>query len=132
MNKKNLEELKKLNLPVGKYAIFGSGPVAIRNIRESNDLDIIVKKDLWTKLLNRYKKYYNPARKRIELNNIEIYLDWLNITTDLNEIIDSAYIIDGFPYAQLKYVIEWKKSSQREKDIEDLKLIDKYLKYQPS
>jgi hypothetical protein len=132
MNKKNLEELKKLNLPVGKYAIFGSGPVAIRNIRESNDLDIIVKKDLWTKLLNRYKKYYNPARKRIELNNIEIYLDWLNITTDLNEIIDSADIIDGFPYAQLKYVIEWKKSSQREKDIEDLKLIDKYLKSQPS
>jgi len=34
--------IKGLNLPVGDYAIFGSGPLIVRGIiRGSNDLDII-------------------------------------------------------------------------------------------
>jgi len=45
-----LEKLRKLNLPLGKYAIFGSGILAIKNIRETSDLDIIAKKDLFDQL----------------------------------------------------------------------------------
>ena len=41
---KYTDELKKLNLPIGTYAIFSSGPLAVRNLRENNDLDIIVTK----------------------------------------------------------------------------------------
>lgn len=44
--KKLLAELKELNLPPDKYAIFGSGPLAVHNIKESEDIDIIVKPDL--------------------------------------------------------------------------------------
>lgn len=34
------DELKKLNISMGEYAVFGSGPLWIRGIRESNDEDI--------------------------------------------------------------------------------------------
>ena len=44
--KKQLAELKKLNLPNDKYAVFGSGPLAIYGIRDSEDIDIIVKSEL--------------------------------------------------------------------------------------
>ena len=50
-----LGEVKKLNLPKGKYAIFGSGPLAIRNIRDTHDLDVIVKNDIYKDRLLRQK-----------------------------------------------------------------------------
>jgi len=43
---KYLDELKSLNLPKDKFAIFGSGPLAIRNMRENKDIDIIVNREL--------------------------------------------------------------------------------------
>ena len=47
---KYLDELAKLGLPKYQFAIFGSGPMGIRGLRECDDLDIIVKPDLWNKL----------------------------------------------------------------------------------
>jgi len=38
---KELEELKKLNIPADSYAVFGSGPLAIRGIREARDIELI-------------------------------------------------------------------------------------------
>ena len=49
--KELLKKVKELNLPQNQYAIFGSGPLAIRGIRDSNDIDLIVKKKLWNKLM---------------------------------------------------------------------------------
>ncbi|MBU4381382.1 hypothetical protein L6255_02740 [Candidatus Parcubacteria bacterium] len=46
-----LEELDKLNLPKDQYAITSSGSLAIRGIREANDLDIIVTPKVWKELL---------------------------------------------------------------------------------
>ena len=39
-SKKLLEELRKLNLPGGQYAVFSSGPMAVRGIKLANDIDI--------------------------------------------------------------------------------------------
>ena len=50
---KYLDELLELELPSAEYAIFGSGPMAIRNLRENNDLDILVKEELWLKLCQK-------------------------------------------------------------------------------
>jgi hypothetical protein len=36
-----LEELKKLNLPNDKFAVFGSGPMAICGFYENHDIDIV-------------------------------------------------------------------------------------------
>ncbi len=55
-----LEELKKLNFPAENFAIFGSGPMAVRGIRDVNDLDIIVKDSIWAELL----KSHTPAEKK--------------------------------------------------------------------
>jgi len=68
-----LEELKKLNFPKDKYAVFGSGPLAIRNIREAHDLDVIVTHDFFQELCNKYPKLvkFKPFH-RIDINKIEI------------------------------------------------------------
>jgi len=123
---KFLDELKALNLPVDKFAIFGSGPMAVRGIRETNDLDIIVKPDLWEELKGRYP--LNPEKfSSIQIGNIEVYNHWGVWFKDIIKLIDEADIIDGFRYVKLQRVLEWKKAYNREKDQKDVELINNYL-----
>lgn len=125
-NMKYLDELDFLKLPAGKFAIFGSGPMSVRGIRESDDLDIIVKQDLWDTLLEQYPTslHHNPTC--LKIGNVEIYKDWLELSDRMNEMIDGAEKIANFPFVQLKFVVEWKTQFGREKDIRDIELIQKY------
>jgi hypothetical protein len=121
---KFIEELKKLNLPTDQFAIFGSGPLAIRKLRESYDLDIVVKSELWEELIKKYK----PKKDNlIKIGSIEIYKDWLPWFSNVNKLIDDADVIDGLRFVKLKYVLKWKKVMNREKDRKDIKLIEEYL-----
>lgn len=133
---KFIGELKVLNFPAGQYAIFGSGPLAVRDLREANDLDIIVKQELWDKLAVQYEPHEKETTKgptaSIAIGNIEIYNTWLNLTPKINEMIDGAEIKEGLPFVKLEYVIEWKTFMARDKDLNDLKLIADYLKSQNS
>jgi hypothetical protein len=45
-----IKEVKSLNLPIGQYVVFGSGPLQIHGIRESNDVDLLVLPGLFEKL----------------------------------------------------------------------------------
>lgn len=119
------EELEKLNLPKDKFAIFGSGPLVIRGIRESQDIDILVKAELWEEL---EKKYPKEKEDLIKIGNIEIFKDWKPWFEDKNKLIDDSDIIKGFRFVKLKYTIKWKELYNREKDREDIRLIKKYLK----
>ncbi|HEC94326.1 MAG TPA: hypothetical protein ENI56_03120 [Candidatus Kaiserbacteria bacterium] len=123
---KYLDELKSLNLPQLQFAIFGSGPMAIRGIRESNDIDVIVKQNLWKTLVNRYQSSLQDNPPCLKICNIEIYKKWPVVTDTIDELIDSAEKIKDFPFVQLKYVIEWKKYSGRKKDLKDIELLEKY------
>lgn len=50
---KYLSKLKKLNLSPNQYAIFGSGPMAVRGIRKIKDLDVVVKDEPYKELLEK-------------------------------------------------------------------------------
>ena len=123
---KGLEELKKLKLPKDKFAIFGSGPLGIRNIRESNDIDLIVKEELWNELKKKYP-INQEKHNAIVIGNIEIFSKWPPFK-EVNILIDSADIIQGFKFVKLEYVLEWKRFLNRDKDLKDIKLIKNYLK----
>ncbi len=128
--KKQLTEIKKLNFPIGEYALFGSCPLGVRGIRDSRDIDMVVDELLWKKLAEKYKveKFETgPTRKKfIKIGEIEVYPDWLPWLPNTKELIQTADIIEGVPFVKLKYVLEWKKTFGREKDRKDVKLIKKY------
>lgn len=121
----SFEVVRNLNLPTEQFAIFGSGPLGVRNIRESGDIDLIVKVALWEKLKKKYP--LSPKRSdSIVIGDIEIYYAWPPFQ-DVNVIIDSADIINELPFVRLEYVIEWKKYLGREKDKKDIRLIQEFL-----
>ncbi|MFA5176359.1 MAG: hypothetical protein WC413_03835 [Candidatus Nanoarchaeia archaeon] len=121
---KFLEELKKLNLPKDKYAIFGSGVLAAHGIRENKDLDIIAKKDLFKELS---KKYELNEKGAVKIGEIEIFIYWPPFK-ELDSLIDDAEIINGIRFVKLDKVVEWKKYRNNEKDQNDIKLINKFIK----
>lgn len=123
---KFLDEIKNLNLPEKQYAIFGSGPIGIRNLREVNDIDLIVKENLWNELAKKYP--VKSGKESIQIGNIEIFRSWSPWFEDINPLIDTAEIIKGFPFVRLAYLIKWKKSMGREKDLKDLELIKSVIK----
>ena len=122
--KKMLLELDKLDLPRDKYAIFGSAPLAAHGIRDVDDLDIIVKPELWQEL---EKKYPKLNEKEIKIGNIEIFNSWKPWFDDVNKLIDDSEIIDGYRFVKLKYVLGWKRTFGREKDQKDVKKIEDYM-----
>lgn len=122
---KCLTELKRLKLPEGEYVIFGSGPLAVRKIRGTKDVDIIVKAGLWKKLSLKYKPGNGNV---IHIGNIEVYKDWKPWLGSIGSLIESADMINGLPFVKLKFVLKWKKLFNREKDKRDIKLIKEFLK----
>lgn len=121
---KYLDELKALNLPNGEFSICGSGPLAIRRIRECRDIDVIVTKKLWETLS---KSHPVTAGKLISIGHIEIFRGWPYID-DIEKAIEDSDIIDNIRFVKLSDTLRWKKVMDREKDRNDIMLIENYEK----
>lgn len=106
---KYLKELEKLNLPKNQYVIFGSGPLAIRGIRENEDIDLIVTKKLWDELLKN-TKIIKKSEKELTIGNIQIFKSWQLIEESVKELINDSEMIKGFPFVKLEYVLKWKSN----------------------
>ena len=120
----NLDELLALNLPIEHYAIAGSGPLAIRGIRENRGLDVVVDSYLWDRLT---KDYLVDSRGIISVGEIEFSHRWFG--HDVEGMIYSADIIGGLPYVSLPYTQLWKAQVHRTKDALDLFGIEQYIEH---
>lgn len=121
-----LEELLELNLPTDDFAIFGSGPLVIRGMRENNDIDVVARESAWQKLAEQYPDNIKSDRE-VAIGHLSIFRNWLPWFSDIDQLIDSADIIDGIRYVKLENVKKWKEVCSRAKDLEDVKQINKYL-----
>lgn len=124
--------LRLIGLPPGDYAVFGSGPLLIRGIiDEAADLDVIARDAAW-----------NDARRRGEMVDlpehgvsvasfyegaVTVGNRWAIGNVSIDELIDSAEMIDGLPFVTLAHVRAYKLISDRPKDREHLELLDRWL-----
>lgn len=133
-NTELFKQVKLLNLPIGEYAIFGSGPMGIRNLREMHDVDLIISE----KIYEEYKDKKGWERRDIQENNecyqglvnhsmnIEMWKDWY-VDWSVEKLIKDAEIIDGMSFVRIETLLKWKKLMAREKDLKDAEIIEKYL-----
>lgn len=128
-----LSEMKSLGLPPDDFAVFGSGPMVIRGMREPHDLDVLARGEAWEICKSKSKppkavsggelcKFFN--------DDIEIFSSWAPGEWDVDELIDTAEIFEGIRYVRLEHVLEWKRRMGREKDLKDIAMIEEYLKGQ--
>lgn len=126
-----IEIVRKLELPAGDWAVFGSCPMAIRGLKDHcHDLDIIARGAAWEKALTLGDVVQAPMRDhvvRLHDNSIEIFDGWKPGDWDIDALIDSAELIDGIPYVQLDEVLKWKKRMLRNSDVRDIKVLEQHL-----
>ena len=126
-----LESIKKLippmRWPIGSYVIAGSGPMAVRTMREAVDIDVLVNAPLWAALEQKHEAT-GATKNRIAIGRLEIWKDWMNLTGKIDEMIENCEIIEGFPFIKLSYTIDWKRHLERSKDLADIAMIENYLR----
>lgn len=129
------ERVSRLKLPLGKYVIFGSGPLEAHGIRETRDADLLVMTDLFERLMlddTHFKlKYWEGGDRYLfgAIGDYEITDMWNygEYVVTPQEIISRAEIIKKLPFAPLEDVLAWKKAFNREKDRRDVVSIQSYL-----
>ena len=130
-------QLAKLELPTADFAVFGSGPMYAYALREQiHDLDLIARGSAWKKaaILQAPVKPASGDGNVIRLfdDAIEIFDSWAPGEWDVNEVIDTAEVLQEIKFVTLANVLKWKKLMGREKDLTDIQKIEEYLKHQNS
>lgn len=118
-------------MSLGTFAIFGSGPLAVRGLKEPNDLDIIVTQSVYEEFRDiknwTEKLFLDGSKHYLEKENIELWKEWGPGEWNVQELINTAEIIEGLPYVNLHNVLLWKEQNARPKDLEDILKIKEYL-----
>ncbi len=130
-NKHSLfKKARGLDLPLGKYALFGSAPMCVRGLRECRDLDIIAFPDVWEEWGKKPEWRRGTTASgspNLKMGMMELLKDWKPGDWDIRALIAEADVIDGLPFVRLERVIEWKRIYGREKDIRDIEAVEKFL-----
>ncbi len=123
--------VQSLKFPLGEYIVVGSGPMAARGIRNFQDVDIVAKKELWDRLKTEdWEECFFGNRRYLKRGVIEVFSDFKcgSYQPETNNLIAEAEMIQGIPFLKLDDLVIFKKELGREKDIQDIALIEKYLK----
>ena len=121
-----VQELVGLALPAGDWALFGSGPLLLRDwIDEVGDLDVISRGQAWEKaktlgtavVLDDGVVIYQIGE------GITVGTSWAYGDFSVDQLIDTAEAIDGIPCVQLEHVIAFKEIADRPKDRDHLAIV---------
>lgn len=135
-NQAKFSALREFNLPTDQYAIIGSGPLGIRNIKAIGDIDIIVTPKLRAILSKEYGVTEENGLKKIVLPGgvVEAFCEGSFTAPEAIDApsiasrIKNAELIDGLPFDSLENVLYYKRKNAREKDLQDIILIEQWMR----
>jgi len=124
------EELHKLDLPADQFVVVGSGTMDALGMRSAQDIDIVAIPELNKKIREsgEWKEDERYGKIFLSKGNVEILPDvsWDAYSATVQELIDTALVIDGFNFMNLDELVKFKTALGREKDMNDIKLIEDY------
>jgi hypothetical protein len=133
MNQTFAERVKKLGLPLDQIIIIGSGILDQLGIRQSTDIDVAVDRATLEKIAGdsdwAEKLDTNQRRYLVKCDgSAEIWDGWEidGRIVEYDELLDYAVEYDGVKFVNLDFLRRWKNWRGREKDIQDVRLIDEW------
>ncbi len=124
--------LRTLGLPVGDWALFGSGPLLLRGwIEDVGDLDVICRGAAWQHAAEIGETgILQPDG--VEIVNIDggaitIGTSWRYGDISVSELIDDAEEIEGIPCVRLEHIVAYKRTADRPKDRAHLAVIEERM-----
>lgn len=142
--------LQDLDLPRGQYAIAGSGALVLRNIKRTKpmgDLDIFLATRPWISMASNtpsngfaiFTTDPNDRKRRSDPPylfqtfyglEVNIFSEWRKRGIgDINvaQWIYAAEEVDGWPAIRLDFLLDWKRSVGRDKDRDDIVVLERVL-----
>lgn len=115
-------------MPVKNYAIFGSGPLAVRGVIPTcNDLDILCRGEVWEAVRKIGKLEFLPTYDVTIISfsdgAITFGTEWGIGDFNVDELIDTAEIIVALPFVLLEHVVSYKTIRSSPKDLSHLKAL---------
>ena len=122
-----LRELRALSLPEDQYIVVGGGVLALLELRDTEDIDLVVTESLFNQLHDQgWRPKTRPNGKPgLKRGVIEAYLD-VNCETferSTNWLLEHAQVVDGIPAIDLETLAGFKAGYGRPKDLLDLALL---------
>jgi len=124
--------LLSLNLPPKDYIVMSGGSMLAHGLKDFiNDLDIYAKDKAWEKACSISTPI--PTSRNVGQviklfdEKIEILNKWAPGEWNVDELINTADIIEGIQFINLEYLEKWMLTSKREKDLVNAKIIREYL-----
>lgn len=133
MNQTFAERVKELGLPLDQMIIIGSGILDQLGIRQSADIDVatnretleeIARSDGWVEKLDKNQRQYLVKHD----GSAEIWDGWEidGRIVEYDELLGYAVEYDDVKFVNLDFLRRWKSWRGREKDIQDVRLIDEW------
>ena len=127
-----LAELQALKLPSGQYVVVGGAALAIRDIRDTDDIDLVVTQQLFDELATRgWKPKARPNGKPgLKFGRAEAYLD-VNCEAfgqSTSWLLEHAERVHDTLLVDLPTLAQFKAGYGRDKDFRDLKLIHEHMR----
>jgi hypothetical protein len=129
---KPLQLLQSLHLTVHDYVILGSAPLYAHGLISDlpNDVDAVARRSAWEaacRIAQPVRAAKGDSVVRLFDGAVEIFDGWFGMPWNMDEIIETAEIIDGLPFARLSYIAEFKRTLNRPKDHDHIRKIEAYL-----
>jgi hypothetical protein len=132
------KEIACLNFPEGEFLVAGSGIMAAKGIRPAYDLDLVVSENLFEICKGsgwELKPWTKPGivgREWLKKGNVELLLHLGNMNQGftLEVLLGEAEIVNGISFLSLERLMEFKALWGRTKDLDDIQLILKHLKFE--
>lgn len=132
-----LTTIQSLNFPPSQYILIGGAAMAIRGMKETKDIDILVSKELLESLQGKPSWHHHPRIIATEEPGlvssdklVELYPTIASNTITFDELKAHEEIIEGVPVAHLDDIMRIKEFYHREKDQADVALIAEHLHQQ--
>ena len=126
-----ISRVTDLNLPAGEFMVCGSAILDVLGIRKAQDVDLLVSSTLFAELekrgWKRHHKYPSTLEHPAGISGAKQTLDFMKENYSLEEALPLAVYIEGIPFMSLEMLVNAKTQLGREKDLVDIKLIEKYL-----
>jgi hypothetical protein len=134
IDKALLSELKDLHLPAGEYVLVGGAALAVRGLRETRSLDVLLTDRLWGELQKQYK-LGGDGGWLVLSQRVDGYREASFPTApglpSARKRIEAADVIGGIPYLSREHLLTMKITQGRSKDLADAKLIRGVLAARP-
>lgn len=128
-------EVKKLGFSPDQFMVVGSGILAAKGIRQTQDLDILVSPELFQECRSQgwevkpWTWKGDPEQGWLKKDDVELMAEirYEGQNVSFEYMSTEAETIDGIKFLSLKQLVNIKRRSGRPKDLDDLKLVERYL-----